>query len=79
MTPNKPSAEPVIRPIRSSAAGIEMLCPQPHDLAGQVSTISMLQQVVGGEVAFRAQCTPLEFSATLPPIEQAICELGSGA
>ncbi len=25
------------------------------------------------------QCTPPEFSATLPPIEQAICEEGSGA
>ena len=25
------------------------------------------------------QCTPPEFSATLPPIEQAICEDGSGA
>jgi hypothetical protein len=25
------------------------------------------------------QCTPPEFSATLPPIEQAICDEGSGA
>jgi hypothetical protein len=25
------------------------------------------------------QCTPPEFSATLPPMVQAICELGSGA
>ena len=59
------------------AAGIEMLAAEAHDLAGhqhhlEPSTLLVVRPY------FR-QCTPPEFSATLPPMVQAICEDGSGA
>jgi len=41
-----------------------------HDFAAQ--------HIIGGHAVFQ-QCTPPEFSATLPPIEHAICDDGSGA
>ena len=43
-----------------------------------ISTISQPSTLLVVMPYFR-QCTPPEFSATLPPIEQAICDDGSGA
>ena len=43
-----------------------------------ISTISSPSRLLVVSPYFR-QCTPPEFSAILPPIEQAICEEGSGA
>ena len=43
-----------------------------------ISTISQPSTLLVVSPYLR-QCTPPEFSATLPPIVQAICEDGSGA
>ncbi|MEH2587359.1 hypothetical protein V1273_001198 [Bradyrhizobium sp. AZCC 1721] len=47
-------------------------------ISPDISTISQPSTLLVVIPYFR-QCTPPEFSATLPPIEQAICEEGSGA
>jgi hypothetical protein len=54
------------------ALAVEMLAAEAHDLA-VISTISMPSTLLVVRPYFR-QCTPPEFSATLPPMVQAICE-----
>ncbi|MNO04266.1 hypothetical protein D3C81_2252470 [compost metagenome] len=76
MIPSMPS-EPVNRASRSkpgeSRASLPRVMRSPSTV--RMSTLSRLCTV---RPYFR-QCTPPAFSATLPPIEQAICEEGSGA
>jgi len=59
------------------AAAVEMPAAEADDLAGHQRDLET-QHIVAGDPYLR-QCTPPEFSATLPPIVQAICEEGSGA
>ena len=56
---------------------IEMLAAEPQDLAAHQHDLEA-KDVVGRETVFEAMHAT-EFSPTLPPIEQAICEEGSGA
>ncbi len=60
------------------AAGIGRCLPPSRMTSPVISTISKPSTLLVVMPYFR-QCTPPEFSATLPPIEQAICEDGSGA
>ncbi len=75
-TPSRPS-EPVMMPEQIVAAGIEMLAAERRT-SPFISTISQPSTLLVVMPYFR-QCTPPEFSATLPPMVQAICEDGSGA
>ena len=52
--------------------------PPMRRISPDISTISQPSTLLVVMPYFR-QCTPPEFSATLPPIEQAICDDGSGA
>jgi hypothetical protein len=78
-TPSSPSepvdqAEQVI--VRPASRCVP---PEPHDLARRSSPVSTPSRLLVVRPYLR-QCTPPEFSATLPPIVQAIwLELGSGA
>ncbi|MNT55772.1 hypothetical protein D3C72_1930340 [compost metagenome] len=76
ITPSRPS-EPVNSASRSKPGASRALEPRLRCSPSTVrmSTLSTLCTV---RPYFR-QCTPPAFSATLPPMEQAICEEGSGA
>jgi hypothetical protein len=54
------------------ALGIQVLAAEPHHLARHQHD-SMPSRLLVVRPYFR-QCTPPEFSATLPPIVQAICD-----
>ena len=75
-TPSSPS-EPVNSASRSKPALSRALDPRLRRSPSRV-TMSTCNRLCTVRPYFR-QCTPPAFSATLPPMEQAICEDGSGA
>jgi len=62
----------------TSALGAERLSPTWDTISPSIRTISTPSTLLVVRPYFR-QCTPPEFSATLPPIEQATWLEGSGA
>ncbi len=75
-TASRPS-EPVISAIRSKPGASRASEPMVSRSPSMVSA-SSFRMLCTVRPYFR-QCTPPAFSATLPPIEQASCEDGSGA
>ena len=75
--PSKPS-EPVIRPRRSRPPAPGALPPRLM-ISPPGSDEFDAQQIVGGQAIFQAMQSAAEFSATLPPMVQAIWLEGSGA
>src|SRR5580692_4145691 len=59
------------------AAGIEVLAAR-RSTSPVISTSSQPSRLLV-VMPYLRQCTPPEFSATLPPMVQAICDDGSGA
>ncbi|MNE50991.1 hypothetical protein D3C80_1455920 [compost metagenome] len=76
MIPSMPS-EPVNSASRSKPGASRLSAPRVRHSPSTVR-ISTLSRLCTVRPYFR-QCTPPAFSATLPPIEQAICDDGSGA
>ena len=76
MMPSRPS-EPCISASTSRPGESNARLPTLSQLPSAVKTLSS-RTLCTVRPYFR-QCTPPEFSATLPPIEHAICEDGSGA
>ena len=76
MTPNKPS-EPVIKP-KKSYPSASIALPPNLVIVPSIKTTSMPNKLFVVAPYFN-ECTPPEFSATLPPMEHAIWLDGSGA
>ena len=69
ITPNKPS-EPVINP-KKSYPSASIVFPPNFVIVPSIKTTSIPNKLFV-VVPYLSECTPPEFSATLPPIEQAI-------